>query len=644
MSTSQKLNYTLESVNAIQQSLENKGAEITSTTPLGEYASIIDNLPSEGDVVESIALGTATDAQVGDKVLLNPAIALQNPVALEYTKIVNSYWRGSNNTRNAPNIGVFSSTKGYAEMLYNTFYSNNGLNVDFTWNAEQNKYIGVNKPASRDWRVVWGTSKQMYYVEVGDYSGNVYGDVGIVAPDLSFDSLGQLDDASEPLAYLAVYKNYFSRGNLRYTYRITDMGIETVSKGSSSAYGFVEYNNVIYTTGNFSSSALNGYSFENTTIQIAGLPSTPNEITCLDSNSNYIIAGPYGTPAQFKIFKQLSTSDATNLRLEEDIDLTAQLPINTEAQTGCNFYVIPIQDGQDFADIFIRYGGRLFYCKWDGTTLTNYGLITDRGQQFSFNPVERILFTNRAIVEDNTSDYQVFYFQGIMNKPFTAMDITSRNWSTQTLTGYVKSNEGQDEFGNTILKVNTVTDPNEEPWSDVGKLYGFNINVEAGHLEESGGVTDITPVLTSNGTLGSTTSWAITANASYGASEPFFMLDGKSDGGSERGRWQVNDSDTENAWIKWSSPTPVKIETILVQNDEARYTVNQYEILGSNDNNDYVSLSSGTNTDRAEGSTWTIAVNSNDFYRYYQLKVTAFFDTSFPAIEIRSLTFYGSNE
>ena len=457
-----------------------KNGQYTADEGYTGLGTVTVQVPQEGDVVESIALGTATTAQEGDKVLLNPAIALQNPITLDYTKTANSYWRVVNNTRNAPNVGVFSSTKGYAEMLHD---GGAGLDVNFAWDSEQNKYISVNQPTSYSWSVVWGTPKQMYYATCSYYVGYIYGDVGTVSPDLSFNPQGTLSDQHEPMSFLSVYKNYFSRGNLGFTHRITDTGIETVSKGSTSAYGFVEYNNVIYTTGNFSSSVLNGYSFENTTIQIAGLPSAPNEITCLDSNSNYIIAGPYGSPYQFKIFKQLDTSDATHLRLQEDTELTAQLPINTEAQTDCNFYVIPIQDGQDWADIFIRYGGRLFYCKWDGTTLTNYGLVTDRGNQFSFNPVERILFTNRAIVEDNTSDYQVFSFQGVMNKPFTAMDVTSKNWSTQTLTGFVKENAGQDEFGNTILKVNTVLDPNEEPWSDVGKLYGFNVKVEAGSNE-----------------------------------------------------------------------------------------------------------------------------------------------------------------
>lgn len=481
MSTSQKLNYTLESVNAIQQSLENKGAEITSTTPLGEYASIIDNLPSGGDEVESIALGTATNAQVGDKVLLNPAIALQNPVTLEYTKEANDHWVAVNNMRNAPNIGVFSSTKGYAEMLIdNTWYT---LNQTFTWDSDQNKYIGTEGPIGQNWHIVWGTPTQMYYVTCTRYDGRLGREVGTVSPDLSFNVKGSLPttDYSSFGSLLKVYKNYFCI-NSSDTYKINEQEVIKSAQPSSTAtatIGIIEYNSHIYAIGS------NYYMFrfdENSGIWANGITSGASAITCLDSNSNYIIAGPYGTPAQFKIFKQLSTSGATNLRLEEATDLTAQLPINTEAQTDCNFYVIPIQDGQDFADIFIRYGGRLFYCKWDGTTLTNYGLITDRGWEFSFNPVERILFTNRAIVEDNTSDYQVFSFQGIMNKPFTAMDITSRNWSTQTLTGFVKSNKGADEFGNTILKVSTVIDPNAEPWSDVGKLYGFNVNVEAGSL------------------------------------------------------------------------------------------------------------------------------------------------------------------
>lgn len=444
------------------------------------------NVPSEGDVVESIALGTAINAQVGDKVLLNPAIALQDPITLEYTKTANSNWRTVNNTRNAPNVGVFSSTKGYAEMIWD-----GGLtpNVNFNWDSEQNKYIGITGSTAYIWHVVWGTPKQMYYVICYNDSGRIGGSAGIVSPDLSFNEVGTLPtnvvNTYNNLRSFMTYKNYCAYLNAKYCFRISNTSIEQKSLGDSTCNGIIEYKGKVYFTLVFNvGSYWHAKSFEDSSqLYMWGFGDIkPTAIAGLDSNSNYIIAGPYGTPAQFKIFKQLSTSDTTNLRVEEATDLTAQLPINIEAQTDCNFYVIPIQDGQDFADIFIRYGGRLFYCKWDGTTLTNHGLITDRGWEFSFNPVERILFTNRAIVEDNTSDYQVFSFQGVMNKPFTAMDGTSRNWSAQTLTGFVKSNEGQDEFGNTILKVNTITDPNAEPWSDVGKLYGFNVSVEEGSL------------------------------------------------------------------------------------------------------------------------------------------------------------------
>ena len=504
----------------IRDAIEEKGVSISDTDPFSTYADKIQQIeinpgqyqdktidkngiytadegytglgtvtvqvPQEGSTVEAIALGSAETAVEGDKVVLNPATALQNPVTLEYTKTVNSYWSTVNNARNAPNLGVFSSTKGYAEMMYR---QGNTLNQTFTWDSEQNKYVGTAGPGGYNWHVVWGTPKQMYYATCSRYNGRISGDIGTIGEDLSFNVVGTLpEDRSYGLInYFITYKNYCAYGHATNCFLISETSLERKSIEQNYCNGIIEYNGKVYFTLGFNGSPLyywNSKSFDgSSSLYIRGFGDIkPNAIACLDSNSNYLIAGPYGSPYQFKIFKQLDTSDATNLILQEDTELTAQLPINTEAQTDCNFYVIPIQDGQDFADIFIRYGGRLFYCKWDGTTLTNHGLVTDRGCEFSFNPVERILFTNRAIVEDNTSDYQVFSFQGVMNKPFTAMDITSRNWSAQTLTGFVKSNKGVDEFGNTILEVSTTTDPNEEPWSDVGKLYGFNVLVEEGSL------------------------------------------------------------------------------------------------------------------------------------------------------------------
>ena len=166
-----------------------KNGQYTADEGYTGLGTVTVKVPSEGDVVDSIALGTATTAQEGDKVLLNPATALQNPVTLDYTKTANSYWRASNNARNAPNIGVFSSTKGYAEML-----RSGGLNLDvnFNWNAEQNKYIGTTEPGdSRVWHIVWGTPKQMYYADIS-YDGYIGGSAGIVSPDLSFNAVGAL--------------------------------------------------------------------------------------------------------------------------------------------------------------------------------------------------------------------------------------------------------------------------------------------------------------------------------------------------------------------------------------------------------------------------------------------------------------------
>lgn len=52
-----------------------------------------------------------------------------------------------------------------------------------------------------------------------------------------------------------------------------------------------------------------------------------------------------------------------------------------------------------------------------------------------------------------------------------------------TLTGYVKENQGVDVLGNTKLLVQTVLDPQHQPWSPEGKIFGFGTQVTAGSAE-----------------------------------------------------------------------------------------------------------------------------------------------------------------
>lgn len=49
----------------------------------------------------------------------------------------------------------------------------------------------------------------------------------------------------------------------------------------------------------------------------------------------------------------------------------------------------------------------------------------------------------------------------------------------QSITGFVKSNEGTDGLGNTVLKVNTAEDPDYE-WTNIDIVFGMNVTVNEG--------------------------------------------------------------------------------------------------------------------------------------------------------------------
>jgi hypothetical protein len=49
----------------------------------------------------------------------------------------------------------------------------------------------------------------------------------------------------------------------------------------------------------------------------------------------------------------------------------------------------------------------------------------------------------------------------------------------QSITGFVKSNEGTDGLGNTVLKVNTAEDPDYE-WTNINIVFGMNVTVNEG--------------------------------------------------------------------------------------------------------------------------------------------------------------------
>ena len=63
---------------------------------------------------------------------------------------------------------------------------------------------------------------------------------------------------------------------------------------------------------------------------------------------------------------------------------------------------------------------------------------------------------------------------------YVAVTPMACSYNENTLTGFVSQNLGRDDLGNIVLKVNTVLDPTDPPWSNIGIVYGMSITVNEG--------------------------------------------------------------------------------------------------------------------------------------------------------------------
>lgn len=123
------------------------------------------------------------------------------------------------------------------------------------------------------------------------------------------------------------------------------------------------------------------------------------------------------------------------------------------------------------------------------------------------------------------------------------------------------------------------------------------------------------PTLGSNGTLGGN-AFAVSATNIVNNYYAFFAAD--------------NNSSTIAAWPQgqpysytWYNPSPLKVSSILITSADMNPSVpNGYTLYGSNDNNNFTVLTTGTNSN---GTYLNIAVPlaNQNFYNYYKIYVSS---------------------
>lgn len=121
------------------------------------------------------------------------------------------------------------------------------------------------------------------------------------------------------------------------------------------------------------------------------------------------------------------------------------------------------------------------------------------------------------------------------------------------------------------------------------------------------------PTLTSNGTIGGS-SFAVLASSENSANEVAYkMCDG-----SSSTWWSATYYDTSNEYIIIYNPIPIKISSMTLSNNG----IGAWTLYGSNDNSNWTTLSSGTNSD-INLCTVSIAEENRRFYKYYKLFFTS---------------------
>lgn len=144
------------------------------------------------------------------------------------------------------------------------------------------------------------------------------------------------------------------------------------------------------------------------------------------------------------------------------------------------------------------------------------------------------------------------------------------------------------------------------------------------------------PILTSNGTMGGN-SFACSQSTYLNDAMAFRCFNGDTTTSGESNRWQINNVNTSTQyWISWYNPKPLKTSSIKVYNNEVTYVVKNWELCGSDDNVNWTTLATGTNTNTTAFSSWTISVPSSaKAYKYFSLGCTPNSTTSMQIGEIQ---------
>lgn len=136
-------------------------------------------------------------------------------------------------------------------------------------------------------------------------------------------------------------------------------------------------------------------------------------------------------------------------------------------------------------------------------------------------------------------------------------------------------------------------------------------------LFQYGGVetTFSQPTLSADGTLGGS-SFAVYLSNIWASEYAYHAFDNNS---------STIMATTSGSYLTIYNPAALKASSLTITNggSQGQYAIQGYTLYGSNDNSTFTTLTSGTNTNLTNASTWTIDIPSisQGYYQYYKLVV-----------------------
>lgn len=183
--------------------------------------------------------------------------------------------------------------------------------------------------------------------------------------------------------------------------------------------------------------------------------------------------------------------------------------------------------------------------------------------------------------------------------------------------------------GSEIIPSQTLT---FKPYEDGGCLVNYTDDGKATNLKMfllnptgetiAKEIDFVQPVLTSNGTIGGD-AFAVEADSVIDSNRDAFKAFDGNTVMNDASYDQWHSSSGQPHWIKFYNPNPLSVSKVTIFNGAGNVMPLDWQFQYSDDNNDWHTLVSGTNTELTQNGKWSFDVTNSGSHKYYRFYTTS---------------------